>query len=361
MKYRIRHQTTYDYESPVVHGRHIVKKRPRPLSFQTVLQSTLHVQPRPVWTRQEFDYFGNSVDIIEVLQAHDQLVVTAHSDVMVGPKPVDTDLPPFAQSWEDIRDRVETDPNYYEAREMQMDSPLVRRHPLLADFARPTFRPGRPLLDAILELNQRIFEEFTYDPGFSDIATPLGKVLRERRGVCQDFAHVAIGSLRSLGLAARYVSGYLETRPPAGKARLVGADASHAWASVFFPDYGWVSFDPTNNLLPKERHIVVAWGRDFSEVSPLRGVVHGGGRHVVTVSVDVDPDVLDDAGRDGNLNGRGPVTPTPGPRVPPPLTPLQAAGLVSQPPASPTVGTSAPGEAAPGAAEVPPDLVRSMS
>jgi transglutaminase-like putative cysteine protease len=275
-----------------VHGRHVVRKRTRSLSFQTILNSRLTVFPVPVWSRQELDYFGNKVDLIEVLEPHDTLTVTALSDVEVGPRPIDTGLPLFSESWERVRDRLWTDPGCYEAREMQLDSPLVRRHHLLSDFGAKTFGPGRPLFDAVTELNRRIFEEFTYDPNFSDVATPLGKVLREKRGVCQDFAHLAVGVLRSLGLSARYVSGYLETRPPPGQARLIGADASHAWASVYFPDYGWVSFDPTNNMLPGERHIVVAWGRDFSEVSPLRGVVHGGGRHTVRVSVDVDPQIL---------------------------------------------------------------------
>lgn len=304
MKYRVRHTTTYDYESPVVHGRHLVRKRPRPLSFQTIQSSTLHVEPRPVFSRQELDYFGNAVDVLEVLEPHDQLVVTAESDVTINPHPIDTGLPLFAKSCQFVRDRLSSDASCFEAREMQLDSPLVKRHALLAEFAASTFQPGRPLYEAVLELNKRIYDEFTYDPGFSDVATPLGKVLRERRGVCQDFAHVAIGALRSLGLAARYVSGYLETKPPPDKARLVGADASHAWASVYFPEYGWVSFDPTNNLLPSEQHIVVAWGRDFSEVSPLRGVVHGGGGHVVRVCVDVD--------QEGSAQPIRPATP-PGP------------------------------------------------
>jgi transglutaminase-like putative cysteine protease len=289
MKYRVCHTTTYDYESPVMHGRHVVRKRPRPMVFQEILQSSLSVSPTPVWTNQSSDYFGNFVDVVEVIEPHDRLVVTATSDINLGPRLIDAGLPLFQSSWESVRDRLLSDPSCYEAREMLLDSPLVRRHPKLLEFAQPTFTPRRPMLEAIQAFNARIYEEFTYDPGFSDIATPLGQVLREKRGVCQDFAHVAVGALRSLGLAARYVSGYLETRPPPGQPRLVGADASHAWASAYVPDYGWVAFDPTNNVLPSERHIVVAWGRDFNEVSPLRGVVHGGGSHTVRVSVDVEP------------------------------------------------------------------------
>jgi len=253
------------------------------------MQSSLSVVPQPVWCENGVDYFGNYVDTIEVIEPHERLVVTAQSELEIGPWLVDTSHSLFQRSWESVRDRLRTDPSCFEVREMSLDSPVVRRHSRLAAFGQTTFAPGRPLLAAVLEFNQRIYEEFTYDPSFSDVATPVSQVLQEKRGVCQDFAHVAVGVLRSLGLSARYVSGYLETIPPAGKARLVGADASHAWASVYFPDFGWLPFDPTNNVLPGERHVVVAWGRDFSDVSPLRGVVHGGGRHTVQVAVDVEP------------------------------------------------------------------------
>jgi transglutaminase-like putative cysteine protease len=160
---------------------------------------------------------------------------------------------------------------------------------MLSAYAAPSFAARLPLIDAVIDLNRRINTDFTYDPAATDTSTPLAQVLREKRGVCQDFAHVAIGCLRSLGLAARYVSGYLETQPPPGQARLVGADASHAWASVYVPDLGWLDFDPTNNMLPSERHITVAWGRDFSDVTPLKGMVLGGGAHTLTVGVDVEP------------------------------------------------------------------------
>ncbi len=289
MKYRITHKSIYDYENPVLHGRHVVRKRPRNLPYQSVQQSSLHVVPSPVWAKQELDYYENSVDVVEVIEPHDRLEVTAKSEVEVGPRPIDTGLPLFLQSWEALRDRVAEDRSQPQVAEMLLDSPLVRRHESLRNFALETFQSGRPLFSAIVEFNHRIFSEFTYDPTFSDVATPLARVLRERRGVCQDFAHVAVGALRSIGLPARYVSGYLETKAPEGRPRLIGADASHAWASVHVPEFGWIAFDPTNDLLPGERHIVVAWGRDFSDVSPLRGVVHGGGRHAVSVSVDVAP------------------------------------------------------------------------
>lgn len=290
MKYTVLHRTTYEYESPVLHGRHVIRQRPRPLPFQVVASSVLRIDPRPVWSKQATDYFGNLVDYIEVIEPHDRLEVDAVSVVSVGRRPVDEGLPLFRQSWEAVRDRLDHDPALFDALEMRMDSPLVRRQEALREFAAQVFSPGRGLLDAVIDFNELIYTEFTYDPHVTDVATPIDVVLAEKRGVCQDFAHVAVGALRSLGLAARYVSGYLETQPPPGKPRMVGADASHAWASVLVPDYGWVAFDPTNGLLPGERHVVTAWGRDFSDVSPLRGVVLGGGHHTLAVGVDVTPE-----------------------------------------------------------------------
>ena len=289
MHYRVRHTTTYDYESPVLHGRHIAHQRPRATERQLVKSTLLHVDPAPAWSRAGRDYFGNQTDEFEILASHDQLVVETASMVEVKAPQADFGTFLFRQSWEDVRDRIKSDSGCLPQRQYQYDSPLIRRHPLLASYAQSTFLPGRPLHEAVLELNERIFSEFKYEPLSTDVSTPLARVLREKRGVCQDFAHVAVGTLRSIGLPARYVSGYLETKPPAGKPRLVGADASHAWASVFFPDHGWLDFDPTNNVLPSERHVTVAWGRDFSDVSPLKGVVLGGGRHMVTVGVDVEP------------------------------------------------------------------------
>jgi transglutaminase-like putative cysteine protease len=294
MKYRLTHTSTYDYESPVVHARHLVRKRPRQLKSQMVEQFVLRSNPAAVWSAEEFDFYGNTVDVIELIEPHETLSVTATSLVTVSRTEIDPALPSLGHSWEAASERIRADAGYYDTWGLTMDSPFVPRLLELREYGLSTFEPGRSLLSAILELNERIYDEFTYDPEFSDIATPLVKVLREKRGVCQDFAHLTLGVLRSFGLAARYVSGYLETFPPEGKPRLVGADASHAWASVFVPDYGWLDLDPTNNLTPSERHITVAWGRDYSEVSPLRGVVHGGGKHTVNVSVDVAPVVTTD-------------------------------------------------------------------
>jgi transglutaminase-like putative cysteine protease len=283
--YRVTHATRYGYEAPVIHAHHSCHLRPRQFDWQGVAKHDLEVGP-PAVARRSVDYFGNQVHLIELLTEHDVLEVTSSSVVEIAPRPDPATGPRI--SWNETAERLRSAGALVSALEYCFDSPLVRAHPLLAAYAQPTFSPGRPLVEAILEFKRRIFEEFKYETTVTDVSTPLAQVLRERRGVCQDFAHVAVGCLRSLGLAARYVSGYLETKPPPDQPRLVGADASHAWASVYVPGFGWLDFDPTNDVLPGIGHVTVAWGRDFSDVSPLKGVVLGGGAHQVTVSVDVE-------------------------------------------------------------------------
>jgi len=262
-----------------------------------MLRASLQTEPRPTWSLAARDYFLNDIDTVEVGDPHDQFSVTALSEVEVLPAAIELSSPALVVPWDQVATRLLQDPDCYRPREMAYDSPMVERSAALARLGHEVFTPGRPLFDAVLALNHLIYSTFDYDPSTTDVATPLAKVLGQRSGVCQDFAHVAVGALRSLGLAARYVSGYLETLPPPGKPRLIGADASHAWAAVFVPGEGWIGFDPTNNSLPREQHIVVAWGRDFSDVSPLRGVVLGGGRHNVSVGVDVERLVDGEAGR----------------------------------------------------------------
>ena len=285
--YRVRHATRYAYEAPVVHAHHACHLRPRQFDWQGVAKHELEVDPPAAMMRRSVDYFGNQVHLLELLSDHDELEVTSSSVVEIAARPE----PPAEGgiSWDETAERLRSAGALVSAVEYCFDSPLVRAHPLLASYAQPVFSPGRPLVAALLEFTRKIFEEFKYETTATDVSTPLAQVLRERRGVCQDFAHLAVGCLRSLGLAARYVSGYLETKPPPGKPRLVGADASHAWASAYVPGYGWLDFDPTNNVLPGLEHVTVAWGRDFSDVSPLKGVVLGGGAHRVSVSVDVEP------------------------------------------------------------------------
>lgn len=287
-RYRISHTSRYEYEAPVVHAHHLAYLRPRTKPGQVLEDWKLLVDPEPLTLTSLHDYFGNDCCEIELLSAHDALVVTSLSTIELTSGAPETETLP-ATAWEACRARLASDKELIRYTEFCYDSPLVRAHQRLEKYAAPTFTPGRSLLAAVLELNRRIYDEFTYDATVSDVSTPLARVLQHRRGVCQDFAHLMIGCLRSLGLAARYVSGYLETLPPQGKARLVGADASHAWASVYIPDHGWLDLDPTNGILPGDRHITLAYGRDFNDVSPLKGVVLGGGSHRLSVSVDVEP------------------------------------------------------------------------
>jgi len=248
---------------------------------------SLHVSPAPALQKTRTDYFGNRIWGFAIQEVHSRLEITATSRVTVAAQT----SPALALSpaWEAVVELFSdpVSPEVVEPYQFVFDSPMLRISPELADYARKSFPPGLPLLVAVADLNRRIFTDFKYDPVATTVATPLEEVLEKRRGVCQDFAHLGIACLRSLGLPARYVSGYLRTHAPAGKERLVGADASHAWFSVFCPSTGWLDFDPTNNLLPAEEHITVAFGRDFSDVSPVTGVITGGGKHVVKVSVDV--------------------------------------------------------------------------
>jgi len=288
--YRVRHQTLYTYEVPVLHAHHLAHLRPRRFDYQTARRTLLEITPSPRDQHRQEDYFGNDCDVLEVLSTHEKFEIVATSEIELKERPTLQHLAdePFKSfSWNAVAEQMIQDTRLLYAREYSFDSPLVRVHPMLREYALPSFEEGRPLLEAVLELSDRINTEFSYEPATTDVSTPLAQVMRERRGVCQDFAHVMIGCLRSVGLAARYVSGYLETVPPPGQPRLVGSDASHAWVAAFFPGLGWLDIDPTNGLLPNQSHITVAFGRDFSDVSPLKGVVLGGGRHYVKVGVDV--------------------------------------------------------------------------
>ena len=215
--------------------------------------------------------------------------MTAESTVTTSP--ASTPAPENTPPWESVASRLRnyTGPDDLSAYQYVFESPLIQMPPGVKDFARESFQPGTPVLEGALDLNRRIFTGFTYDKSATTVDTPIAQVLSNRKGVCQDFAHLFIACARSLGLAARYVSGYLETLPPPGKPKLIGADASHAWVSVFVPDFGWVDLDPTNNLIAGERHITLAWGRDYGDVTPVKGVVMGGGMHTLSVMGDVAP------------------------------------------------------------------------
>jgi transglutaminase-like putative cysteine protease len=280
--YEVVHTTEYDYSHSVAVSHHLARLSPRVLPHQQCLDHDLQIDPAPAVMTTHTDYFGNTVTYFAMQGAHKHLTVRARSRVALQaailPSPSDT--PP----WEAVADRTALP---LEALEFLFDSALIPASPELAAYARAVFPPRRPLLDAVLELTRRIHEEFTFDREATTVATPLADVFRSRRGVCQDFARLEIACLRSLGLPARYVSGYLETNPPPGRSRLLGADASHAWLAVYCPEAGWIHVDPTNNVLPSSKHVTVAWGHDYNDVSPIHGVILGGGNHTLRVNVDV--------------------------------------------------------------------------
>jgi len=288
--YRIEHETRYVHASGVSTSQHVAYLTPRTLPRQSVRWHELVIEPAPASRAQRVDYFGNAVDQFTILTPYDEMCVVGRSVVAVsatGPPPTIGAAAP----WEAVRDELfyHRGAPYEDAAEFSYPSPYIVTAPELAEFARGSFAPRRPLVAAAVDLMHRIHAEFIFDSGSTTIATPVTRVLADRRGVCQDFAHLMIACVRSLGLASRYVSGYLLTRPPEGKEKLVGSDASHAWVSVFAGELGWVDFDPTNNAIPGVEHITFAWGRDYGDVSPINGFIVGGGAHQVSVAVDVSP------------------------------------------------------------------------
>jgi transglutaminase-like putative cysteine protease len=288
MNYSITHRTLYEYAAPVTVSHHVTRLEPRALNTQECEKFTLKIFPEPTLRKTRQDYFGNRLCFFAIQEVHEQLEIITHSRVTVTAKKLPNleATPPWERVVDLYRDPVS--PEVIEPYQFVFDSPQVRASFELADYARESFDPETPLLVGTADLTRRIFEDFTFDPKATTVATPLEEVLKKRRGVCQDFAHLGIACLRSLGLATRYVSGYLRTHPPEGQPRRVGADASHAWFRIFCPGIGWVDFDPTNNVQPGEEHITVAYGRDFDDVSPVAGIITGGGEHDVKVSVDVE-------------------------------------------------------------------------
>jgi transglutaminase-like putative cysteine protease len=289
MKCRVVHSTEYRYGDPVPLCHNVIRMRPRDTALQTCLETALTIAPLPAVRRDRTDYFGNHATWVSLQEPHTALQIEAVSVVEVRPPPAPAES--AGVTWEQAVERLARSdtPAVRALREMAFASPQVPVDPQLADYARPSFGAGRSLLQCALDLTQRIHREFTFDTRATTVGTPVAEVLRNRRGVCQDFAHLQIGCLRSLGLPARYVSGYLLTKPPPGQRRLVGCDASHAWLAAFVPDVGWVDFDPTNGLMPSAGHVTVAWGRDYDDVSPVKGVLVGGHRHTMYYGVDVEP------------------------------------------------------------------------
>jgi transglutaminase-like putative cysteine protease len=290
LRLRIVHETVYGYEEPVTTSHHEVHLTPRDVDGQALLAHELVISPVPGAERDRLDYFKNPTRYFGIDEPHAQLRIVATSHVELFGRA--QSLPLWSITWEDARERLARGrtEELLDAYSYVFDSPYVSVAPELYELARPSFTAGRSLLEAVTDLTHRIFTDFRYDKTATSVSTPLSEVLKHRHGVCQDFAHLEIGCLRAMGLAGRYVSGYILTNPPPGKPRLVGADASHAWVSTYLPTIGWVDFDPANDLVRPEKHVTVAFGRDFGDVTPVRGVILGGGRHKLRVSVDVAPE-----------------------------------------------------------------------
>jgi transglutaminase-like putative cysteine protease len=292
MRYHVIHRTLCRYDSPVSVCHYHAKLIPRRLPNQHCPWHEITIRPDCLHRSTRRDAYGNTVMYFEIEGAHEELEVISRCLVEMEPNP--EVVPSSTVPWEWVRDVCQTSQwsSASAAAEFVCESPLI--HPLeeMRVYALQSFTPARPILEAALELNHRICEDFTFDPTATHVATPIHESWEKKRGVCQDYAQVMIACLRSIGLPARYVSGYLETLPPPGQQKLIGADASHAWLSVWCGDqWGWMDLDPTNDVMPSLRHITLAWGRDFSDVSPLRGVTLGAGNQKILVAVDVIPDL----------------------------------------------------------------------
>ncbi len=291
MLLQVIHETRYDYAPPVKTAQHMAHLQPANTATQRLLSHRLEIRPRPAQQSETIDVYGNKRTFFSLRSAHDELQVVATSLVETSePTPLTSPL-----SWEAARERLRyhREAKYDAAVEFVFASPHVPRHPDFLAYAQSSFTPQRPLQEAARDLMRRIHAEFEFEPCATDVGTPALEALRMRKGVCQDFAHIMLGCLRSMDLPARYVSGYLLTQPPPGQPRLVGSDASHAWVSVYLPAPegrgGWLDLDPTNGRATGADYVTLATGRDYSDVSPLRGVIHGGARHKLHVAVTVTP------------------------------------------------------------------------
>jgi transglutaminase-like putative cysteine protease len=289
MRFKLRHITSYAYADQVDLASHMLHLSPRPLPWQSVEGVRILCDPAPARVSQAIDHFGNSVNWLFIDQPHSRLRVTAESEVEVAfpPAPAPEDTPP----WEVVVAQAQAaGPRAWEVSEFVFAGPMVPTDQGAGPYVAESFPPGRPILAALIEVNARIKKDFAFRPLSTTITTSVARVLAQKAGVCQDFAHLMIAGLRSLGLPARYTSGYIRTYPAPGRPRRVGADVSHAWVGAWLgEEHGWVDLDPTNNLIVREEHVVLGWGREFGDVSPLRGIILGGGDHSLSVSVDLEP------------------------------------------------------------------------
>lgn len=289
MIFEVSHSTVYRYASPVAQSHHLVHLAPRDHDRQRIIRHSLVITPPPAQRNDFVDYFGNPTSAVAIESSHSELCI--HSRMLIEVIPPRAAQLHASPPWEAVAMHVASAQGPRDIAVVQYIPPSHHTPPCpaLLAFAEASFPAGRPVLACAMDLTNRIHRDFTYDGAATDVATTITELLRIRRGVCQDFAHLLIAAFRVMGLPARYVSGYLLTKAPPGKPKLIGSDASHAWASVWAPGLGWVDFDPTNDLIPRDEHISIAFGRDFQDVSPVAGVLLGGGAHHVDVSVDVAP------------------------------------------------------------------------
>ena len=304
MRYKVIHTTSYTYNEPVSICHNIARLAPRSFDRQLCTKSVISISPQPGVTEEYEDFFGNKLMYFAIQQEHKKLTVTVTSEIEKNNRENPEINLYAAVPWEEVKTLVrQTTPAWLDVYQYIPETNFTAATPEIAAYARLSYTPGKSIFDATHHLMQRIYKDFEFKPGFTTIATPISAVMKARKGVCQDFAHLAIACVRSMGLPARYISGYLETMAPPGKEKLAGADASHAWFSVYIPYMGWVDFDPTNNRAPGEDYVTLAVGRDYSDVSPMRGVIHGGANHVLTVGVTVEPFV--DLMATGQTQSRG--------------------------------------------------------
>lgn len=288
MRYKLTHRTKYSYLGSVSTYHSLVCLQPRTLPGQICHAFSLHITPHPVELVSRTDFFGNTIHYFSLDVSHRELTVVAQSDVESLPK--ETVMAQLSMSCAEAHSYIWTTRSVKtELLQYLLPSPFIAWDDDIKQFAKDCFPENLSLYEGVKSLCHKIYKEFAFVSNFTNVHTPLKTVLKERKGVCQDFSHLAIACLRSLGFPARYVSGYIETVPPPGKKKLQGSDASHAWISAFIPSVGWCEFDPTNNMVPGERHIITAYGRDYGDVAPLKGIIFSSGKHTLSVEVDVIP------------------------------------------------------------------------
>jgi transglutaminase-like putative cysteine protease len=288
MKYTIHHKTKYTYLEPVSLCYNIARLVPRNTNEQNCKNTSIEITPQPDRINEYEDFFGNKVIYFSIEKEHWELTVNVTSEVerlFSGPKKIPAQ--PNAGPQEIKQELLNLKEDAMDIQQYSFETVMTAPSEEVLNYALQSFLPGRSVFDATENLTRRIYEDFEYKPGHTNIATPLSEVMQERKGVCQDFAHLAIACLRAVGLPARYVSGYIETLSPEGVEKLIGVDASHAWFSVYIPQMGWTDFDPTNNCLVSDQHITIGWGRDYADIAPLEGIILSSGSHELTVSVDV--------------------------------------------------------------------------